>query len=225
MKKALILLLQGVLAVQLVAGVTPEKPNMTKTADRAQADLAPRFKVWLDLVNFIATAEEKQVFLKLQNDRDRDTFMGIFWQQRDPTPGTTENEYKNEIEKRFEYVNRRFNRGSSRSGWSTDMGRFYMILGEPRSIERFEENPELFPVQVWYYSGDTAAGLPSYFNVTFFRPRGAGDWKLYNPSLDGPATLLNVKRMMNETDYQSHHGQDQQYRPHAGRPGVEHDPE
>lgn len=203
MKKALILLLQGVLAVQLVAGVTPEKPNMTKTTDRAQADLAPRFKVWLDLVNFIATAEEKQVFLKLQNDRDRDTFMGIFWQQRDPTPGTTENEYKNEIEKRFEYVNRRFNRGSSRSGWSTDMGRFYMILGEPRSIERFEENPELFPVQVWYYSGDTAAGLPSYFNVTFFRPRGAGDWKLYNPSLDGPATLLNVKRMMNETDYQA----------------------
>jgi GWxTD domain-containing protein len=201
MKKALILLLYGVLAVQLAANVTPGRPNMTETFGRAQADLAPRFQTWLDMVNFITTAEEKQVFLKLQNDRDRDTFIGIFWQQRDPTPGTPENEYKDEIAKRFEYVKRRFNSGSSRPGWLTDRGRFYMILGEPRSIDRFDENPELYPVQVWYYSGDSAAGLPSYFNVTFFRPRGAGDWKLYNPSLDGPATLLNENRLMDETDY------------------------
>jgi GWxTD domain-containing protein len=199
MKKALILILQGVLAVQLSAGVTPEKLNMKEAAGKTQADLTPRFQVWLDMVNSIASDEEKQVFMKLQNDRDRDTFIGIFWQQRDPSPGTPENEYKDEIAKRFEHVNRRFGRG--RPGWLTDMGRFYMILGEPRSIERFDENPELYPVQVWYYSGDGAAGLPSYFNVTFFRPRGAGDWKLYNPSLDGPAALLNVSRMMDETDY------------------------
>jgi GWxTD domain-containing protein len=201
MKKTLILLLQVVLAVRLAAGVTPEKPNMGDAAGQAQTAMAPRFQVWLDMVNSIASDDEKQVFMKLQNDRDRDTFIGIFWQQRDPTPGTAQNEYQDEIAKRFEYVNRRFGRGSSRPGWLMDMGRYYMILGEPRSIERFDENPELFPVQVWYYSGDGASGLPSYFNITFFRPRGAGDWKLYNPSLDGPAALLNVSRTMDESNY------------------------
>ncbi|MCX6557228.1 MAG: GWxTD domain-containing protein [Candidatus Aminicenantes bacterium] len=198
MKKALVLLFLASLAVPSASGMQSEKPGANPAA--GQTELAPRFQAWSDMVNALISAEEKQVFLKLRNDRDRDNFINIFWQQRDPSPGTPENEYKSEIERRFEHVNRRFGHGS-RPGWMSDMGRFYMILGEPRSIERFDENPELYPVQVWYYSGDAAAGLPAYFNVTFFRPRGSGDWKLYNPSLDGPAALLNVSRLMDETDY------------------------
>ncbi len=152
--------------------------------------LAPRFQSWLDMVDAIAGKEEKEVFLRLDNDRDRDAFIAIFWRQRDPSPGTPENEYMLEIARRFDHVNRRFGGGAG-PGWKTDMGRLYMILGEPRGIERFDEHPELFPVQVWHYAGDTGSGLPNYFDLTFFRPRGGGPWRLYDPGSDGPGALLH----------------------------------
>ncbi len=63
--------------------------------------------------------------------------MESFWKQRDPTPGTPENEYKDEINKRFVYVNKEFSKDTPRPGWMTDRGRIYMILGEPQGREKF----------------------------------------------------------------------------------------
>jgi GWxTD domain-containing protein len=159
--------------------------------DSSAPALAPRFQSWLDMVDAIAGKEEKDIFRRLDNDRDRDAFIAIFWRQRDPSPGTPENEYMLEIARRFDYANRRFGGGSG-PGWKTDLGRYYMILGEPRSVERFDEHPELYPVQVWHYAGDPGSGLPSDFNLTFFRPRGGGPWRLYDPGSDGPGALLHA---------------------------------
>lgn len=91
------------------------------------------------------------MFLQLANNRDRDVFIETFWKQRDPTPGTPENEYKDEILKRFQYVNQFFGRATTREGWRIDMGRFYMVLGPPASTERFEATIGLVPCQSWSY--------------------------------------------------------------------------
>jgi GWxTD domain-containing protein len=167
--------------------------------DSAAPTLAPRFQSWLDMVDAIAGKEEKEIFRRLDNDRDRDAFIAIFWRQRDPSPGTPENEYRLEIQRRFDLVNRRFGGGSG-PGWKTDMGRYTLILGEPRRVERFDEHPELYPVQVWHYAGDAGSGLPSYFNLTFFRPRGGGPWRLYDPALDGPGALLHAGAALPASD-------------------------
>jgi GWxTD domain-containing protein len=159
------------------------------------------YRNWLDMITPITFADERKVFLKLTNDRDRDAFIAIFWQQRDPTPGTPENEFRTEIEKRFAYVNDFFHRGSARPGWMTDPGKIYMILGKPNSQERYDEKPGLYPVQVWYYYGDASLGLPTYFNIVFYKRHGAGEWKLYNPAQDGPAELLIQESPMNTDDY------------------------
>lgn len=107
------------------------------SAGQKQADiikgLNPKYQDWLKLVNYIILPQEKDVFLKLNNDRERDLFIETFWKMRDPTPGTPENEYKEEIIKRFNYVNKTFRRGSTREGWQTDMGKIYMILGPRRA--------------------------------------------------------------------------------------------
>ena len=50
--------------------------------------LAPRHQEWMDMVHYIITPVEKEVFNQLQNDKERDTFIELFWQQRDPTKGT-----------------------------------------------------------------------------------------------------------------------------------------
>jgi hypothetical protein len=41
----------------------------------------------------------------------------------------------------------------------TDMGRIYIILGAPASIESSELTRGIYPCQVWYYYGDKAKGL------------------------------------------------------------------
>ncbi len=153
-------------------------------------DLAPRYQEWLKLVSYILLPAERDVFLKLSADRERDIFIEAFWKQRDPTPETPQNEYKDEHIRRFEYANTQLNRGTPREGWMTDMGRMYIILGEPNSRERFDGTLGIHPCQVWYYFGDAAKGLPTYFGLVFFQRSGGGEYKLYNPVSDGPESLL-----------------------------------
>jgi GWxTD domain-containing protein len=152
--------------------------------------LESHYREWLNMVAAIAGNEEIDVFLELPTIRDRDLFIRLFWQQRDPTPGTEANEYRNEIENRFRHVNQFFGRGTPRPGWMTAMGRIYMILGEPNSTESFDNVPEVYPAQVWYYYGDQKLGLPTYFNVTFYKPYGTGEWTLLDQAAEGPAALL-----------------------------------
>ncbi|MFC2155885.1 GWxTD domain-containing protein [Acidobacteriota bacterium] len=106
------------------------------------------YKRWYDMISHIASDQEKNVFLALTNDKDRNIFINTFWMMRDPTPGTPLNEQKKEIEERFAYVNREFKKGSSKPGWMTDMGKFYMILGKPNNIDRFDNQRGLYPAQV-----------------------------------------------------------------------------
>lgn len=152
--------------------------------------LNARYKNWINMVAYISTKEEKKVFMKLPTARDRDMYIDLFWRMRDPSPGTSENEYKTEILRRFKHVNDYYSRGTPKPGWKTDMGMIYMILGEPNSIETFDNVSSMFPAQVWYYYGDQSLGLPTYFNIMFFRRHGVGNWVLYDPVADGPESLI-----------------------------------
>lgn len=174
-----------VLAAASLFAVLPASGQ--KTAVNA---LAVKYQDWLNLVAYHIQPVEKDVFLKLSSDRDRDAFIETFWKQRDPTPGTPENEYKEELLKRFRYVNEFYGRGTTREGWRTDMGRIYMILGPPASVERFEGTIGLAPCAAWSYYGDARRDLPPQFHLLFYQRGGVGEFKLYDPVSDGPARLL-----------------------------------
>jgi GWxTD domain-containing protein len=189
-KTAPILFALMILSVFLHGGQVKEK------------DLPPGFRDWLKLVNYIIRPEEKDVFMQLANDREREIFIQTFWKQRDPTPGTPENEYREEHIKRFNYANNYFRRGSPREGWMTDMGRFHIILGPPVSIERFDNQKGLYPAQVWYYYGEKAKGLPAHFGIVFFKRGGAGEYKQYDALSDGPAALMIDGRNLDPFAYE-----------------------
>ena len=158
---------------------------------RSPKDLPFKYKKWLEEeVVYIITKKEREVFLSLQTDRERDIFIEAFWKQRDPTPNTPENEFRTEHYKRIKYANDRFGRESPGPGWRTEMGRIYIVLGEPKQIERYENETELYPMQVWYYDGMEQYGLPTAFYVVFFKKNNAGDYVLYSPIKDGSASLM-----------------------------------
>jgi len=166
-----------------------------------EKDLAPRYRDFMNLTRYIIRDEEKDVFMQLANDIDRDVFIETFWKMRDPTPGTPRNEYKDEHIERFNYANKYFRRSSTREGWRTDMGMIYIILGEPVSKDRFPATKDIYPCEVWYYYGDKAKGLPPHFGLTFFQKGGVGEYKLYNPVSDGPSSLLIKSYRMDQFNY------------------------
>jgi len=170
---------------------------------KSPKDLPDTYRQWLEEeVVYIITPREKDVFLQLENNRERDLFIKAFWKQRDPNPHTPENEFKEEHYRRISYANQWFGRESPGPGWRTDMGRIYVVLGEPKSIEKFEGLTEVYPTIIWLYQGMVEYGLPNAFNVVFFKKRGMGEYELYSPIKYGPQQLL-IHYMGDPTDYLS----------------------
>ncbi len=191
-------------------------------AQNKASDLKPKYKKWLELVHYIITPQEKEVFFALKSDRERDTFIKLFWKQRDPTPGTPENEFKEEIIKRFNYANKYFKYGSTKPGWKTDMGRIYIILGPPVNRERIDAYG-LQPMEVWSYYGDSSRNLPPHFRIVFFKRHGTGEFKIYDPAIDGPDSLLvktSEVRDISPFDYATIYEKIQQIDPSAAEPAL-----
>jgi GWxTD domain-containing protein len=113
----------------------PVNDKLKKKNERAlKQELSKPYKKWLDEdVVYIITDEERAAFKQLSNDEERDNFIEAFWQRRDPTPDTEENEYKEEHYQRIAYANEHFAAGVP--GWRTDRGRIYIVYGKPDEID------------------------------------------------------------------------------------------
>ena len=156
-----------------------------------RAELPASYQKWLEEeVVYIISSGEKDVFLKLESDRERHLFVQAFWRHRDPSPGSAANEFKDEHYRRLQHVDQIYGRETTGAGWQTDRGRIYIILGEPNDVQRFESHDQVYPAEVWFYQGMSHRGLPPAFHLIFFQERGIGDYRLYSPLSDGPQALL-----------------------------------
>jgi len=105
-----------------------------ENAKSLHQELSKTYKKWLDEdVVYIITDEERKAFKQLSNDEERDQFIEAFWQRRDPTPDTEENEFKDEHYRRIEYANEHFAAGIP--GWKSDRGRIYIMYGPADEVE------------------------------------------------------------------------------------------
>jgi len=179
------------LLAALLAAAPADKPKLPET-----------YKKWLEQdVAYIILPVERDVFLKLRSDRERDLFIEAFWKHRDPTPGSPVNEFKTEHYRRIAYANQYLGREAPVPGWKTDRGRMYILLGEPQEIQRFAGKSSLYDCESWFYQGKTDVGLPPGFYLLFFKEHGTGAYKLYSPSHDGPQALL-AGHVGAQNDYQ-----------------------
>jgi len=140
----------------------PEKQRKAN-AKALKIELSKTYRKWLDEdVRWIITDEEKSAFMQLSNDEERDQFIEAFWQRRDPTPDTEENEFKEEHYRRIAYANEHYAAGIP--GWKTDRGRIYIVFGPADEIESHPsggsyERPmeegggetSTFPFEQWRY--------------------------------------------------------------------------
>jgi GWxTD domain-containing protein len=187
-------------AARPAAQVPAEVPAQGAVQRRAQT-LAPvrsqlvvqnPYVQWLDEdVVYIIAPEERAAFLGLSTDAERERFIEQFWLRRDPTPGTPENEYKNEHYRRIAYANQHFtaNVGLPQGiGWRMDRGRVYIIWGAPDEIESHPTGgiynrpaaqgggtTTTFPFEIWLYR--FIQGVGSNVVLEFVDPKGTGEFK------------------------------------------------
>jgi GWxTD domain-containing protein len=164
--------------------------NKGKNLRKLEKELDTPYKKWLEEeVPYIITDEERSAFLRLQTNEEREQFIEAFWQRRDPTPDTVENEFKEEHYRRIAYANERFSSGIP--GWRTDRGRIYIMWGPADELESHTQG-ELYNRPMSEGGGQTTTyayetwtyhymeGIGQNISIEFVDPTGTGEFHITN---------------------------------------------
>jgi len=117
------------------------------------------FKKWVDEeVAYLITPEEKQAFLMLKSDAERDRFIEQFWRDRGSKSGLDQKTYRDQHYSRFYHAISNFNLGDV-PGWKTARGHIYILLGLPDGTQQASAG------EVWSYRN--APGFGTNVKIQF----------------------------------------------------------
>ncbi len=100
---------------------------------------------------YISTSQEIDQYNSLSSLEGKQKFLYEFWNARDIDPTTPQNEFYMEYLRRIDYSNQNFG-ALGKKGWKTDRGRIYMKYGEPSEVERYPNQIDSKPYEIWHYN-------------------------------------------------------------------------
>lgn len=102
---------------------------------------------------YIATKAEIDKYARLSNVEGKREFMFEFWKVKEETFGAAQgnNEFYRIYLQRINLCNQRYTT-MGKQGWKTDRGRVYLLYGEPTEIERYPNQLETRPYEIWQYT-------------------------------------------------------------------------
>jgi GWxTD domain-containing protein len=179
MRIALGILLCATAAVVLGARVDARAPAQEanqakpgkekKQAKKAARELDDTRRDWLEQDGkYIVTPAEREAFLKLGTNEERDQFIEHIWQVRNPDPDSAQNSFKEEHYRRIAYSNEHF--ASGVPGWKTDRGHIYIVWGPPDEIESHPSGGT-YDRPLWQGGGSTTT-----YAWELWRYRHLGEW-------------------------------------------------
>ena len=151
-------------------------------------ELDTPYKQWLNEdVIYIISPEERQAFLQLATNEEREQFIEQFWLRRSSNPDLPDNDFKEEHYRRIAYTNEHF--ASGIPGWKTDRGRMYIMWGPADEVEShpsggtydrpMEEgggSTTTYPWETWRYR--YMEGIGENVIWEFVDPSGSGEYRL-----------------------------------------------
>ena len=105
-------------------------------------------KRYRDQIRYFATPKELNVYDML-GPNEIQPFLVNFWHSRDTSPETPENEFMLDVFARIDYAEKHFK--STDGGLNSDMGRVFVIYGQPDEIENNSMNMDGKPYIIWHY--------------------------------------------------------------------------
>ena len=113
---------------------------------------------------YIATMPEIEKYEKLNTENAKGKFLTNFWEARDEDPSDDVNHYLKDYLRRIKESNIKY-KALSKEGWKTDRGRVYLIYGPPSDIDRYPNQTETRPYEIWLYN-DIEGGVQFIFGDT-----------------------------------------------------------
>jgi GWxTD domain-containing protein len=164
------------------APAVPPAPAPVRLLAQAQQAPAPvplvtPYTKWvIEDVAYIIRDDERAAFKSLQSDAEREHFIEQFWLRRDPTPGTPENEFKEEHYRRIAYANEHFAAGVP--GWKTDRGQIYITYGPPDEKESHasQSGPNVLASEQWLYH--LIEGIGTNVVIEFVDRNATGEYRM-----------------------------------------------
>jgi GWxTD domain-containing protein len=128
---------------------------------------------------YIASSAEVDNYEKLTTVEGKREFLFNFWKGRDNDISTIENEFYKNYFQRVSLSNQRY--GSlSHIGWKSDRGRVFIMYGDPSEIERYPNQVDTKPYEVWYYNELEGGVIFVFGDLT-----GFSDYTLLHSTLRG----------------------------------------
>ena len=125
----------------------------------------------IDQLRYIAFTDELKKIFKNKNITKEEK-LKEFWEKRDPTPETKQNELMNEYYRRVSFANNQFQ--TWQKGWKTSMGMIFILFGPPDNIEKNMSDINGREYQRWNY-------IRINRSFTFLDYNGFGEFELLDP--------------------------------------------
>ena len=104
-----------------------------------------------DKSEYLATKTEIDKYEKLSNLEGKREYMFDFWKAKDESENLNKNEFYRNYMQRVQICNERYT-SMGKQGWKTDRGRVFLLYGEPTEIERYPNQLETRPYEIWQYT-------------------------------------------------------------------------
>ncbi|HUP59589.1 MAG TPA: VWA domain-containing protein [Thermoanaerobaculia bacterium] len=180
MKRLTIILLLTLFAPVLPAA-DEQKPLTRREQKERIAKLPEEHRQFLLDVEPVISEAERQAFLKLETDAQRNSFIDDFWRRRDKARGTTNHSAHDEYYEHLQFVRETFEQVAS------DRSRIYLIHGPPAAMIDIKCLQYIQPAQVWIYPYLPELGRE--MALLFFMRRGERQYRLWDPFTDGLKAL------------------------------------
>lgn len=155
----------------------------------AERPVVPPDEFYLQ-ARWIMSKSEQEIYAHLADAEARGEFIRDFWEKRDPTPGSAENEFRDDFTRRAAFAERWFRERGTTGGWESDRGRILLTLGFPDERRQLPmlDRPRARAAEVWIYS---SLGLA----LEFIDADGLGRFRLENWPLELLDAIERVKEL------------------------------
>jgi GWxTD domain-containing protein len=165
-----------------------QRKEQKQKARKTLKELDSQYRQWLNEdVIYIISPEERNAFLQLDTNEEREQFIEQFWLRRSSNPDLPDNNFKEEHYRRIAYANEHY--ASGIPGWKTDRGRMYIMWGPAdevdshpsggtydRPMEEGGGSTTTYPWETWRWR--YLEGIGENIILEFVDPSGSGEYHL-----------------------------------------------
>jgi Ca-activated chloride channel family protein len=160
----------------------PNRRKLSKKEMRELTEALPqKYRDFLTITEIIMTEDEREVFLQIKENYQRDKFIDAFWRRRSFDPQGLRTDYRAVYTHRVQLAMSEF------GDLHNDRAKMFVINGPPNAVIPIDCPDVYVPIQIWYY--ERIESLKSKVYLLFYEPYGMPPYKLWLP-IDGRGVLL-----------------------------------